>query len=62
VQDSVIPGGGRVLHFDELVIGQSQINDSGPPLPLAKILPSGEKANDSNRFFGPVNVRRNVPV
>src|SRR5881409_1095126 len=49
-------------YFDELVMGQSQISDSGPPLPLARVLPSGEKANDSSRFFGPVNVCRSAPV
>src|SRR5438132_12833923 len=50
------------LYFGELVIGQSQISDSGPPLPLARVLPSGEKANDSSRFFGPVSVCRCAPV
>src|SRR5438094_2962384 len=55
-------GKDSTFYFGELVIGQSQISDSGPPLPLARVLPSGEKANDSSRFFGPVNVRNSSPV
>src|SRR5437588_6226797 len=52
----------RDARFGDLGIGQSQTNDSGPPLPLARVLPSGEKAKDSSRFLGPVSVCRSAPV
>src|SRR5262245_16649197 len=49
-------------HLGGFGIGQSQTSDSGPPLPLARVLPSGENASDSSRFFGPVSVCRRAPV
>src|SRR4051794_32423086 len=42
-------------------IGHSHPSDSGPPLPLARVLPSGANASDSSRFFGPVRVRFSSP-
>src|SRR5947207_15487572 len=52
----------RPFYLADGAIGHSQISASGPPLPLASVLPSGENASDSSRFCGPVKVCRSVPV
>src|SRR5262245_3390366 len=61
VSRGAAPGRFRRGYFAGPPIGHSQTSDSGPPLPLARVLPSGEKASDSSRFFGPVSVRTSAP-
>src|SRR4051794_12298288 len=54
--DSSTEKAGNLNHFAAAFMGQSQMRASGPPLPLARVLPSGANVRDSTRVFGPVGV------